>query len=179
MSVSCHARVQCYQLYCCRHHRSYSSRFISQRVHGFSNPQRVGYSDVVAMRPLAGSPLDLANFNLSQLAQAFKDRTAPRSDVLYEMAALIPGASTAEQAEIRLTIDTLKMIASVEPDRLFFLKYLWYRGLGDTHSCQGQKTRSQTSKGLAVSALRARPSSFQKTLFHHVEFLGTRVNPSS
>ena len=70
----------------------------------------------VARRPLAGSPLDLANFNLSQLAQAFKDRTAPRSDVLYEMAALIPGASTAEQAEIRLTIDTLKMIASVEPD---------------------------------------------------------------
>jgi hypothetical protein len=70
----------------------------------------------VARRPLAGSPLDLANFNLSQLAQAFTDRTAPRSDVLYEMAALIPGASTAEQAEIRLTIDTLKMIASVEPD---------------------------------------------------------------
>ena len=70
----------------------------------------------VARRPLAGSPLDLANFNLSQLAQAFKDRTAPRSDVLYEMAALIPGATTAEQAEIRLTIDTLKMIASVEPD---------------------------------------------------------------
>ena len=70
----------------------------------------------VARRPLAGSPLDLANFNLSQLAQAFKDRTAPRSDVLYEMAALIPGASTTEQAEIRLTIDTLKMIASVEPD---------------------------------------------------------------
>ena len=65
---------------------------------------------------------------------------------------------------------------SVEPTRLFFSKYLYYRALGDTHSFQGQKTRSQTSKGLAVSALRARPSSFQKTLFHHVEFLTTRVN---
>ena len=47
----------------------------------------------------------------------------------------------------------------------------------DTHSCQGQKTRSQTSKGLAVSALRARPSSFQKTRFHDVESIRTRVNP--
>ena len=62
-----------------------------------------------------------------------------------------------------------------EPDRLFFSKYLWYRALGDTHSCQGQKTRSQTSKGLAVSALRARPSSFQKTRIHHVVCVPTRV----
>ena len=42
---------------------------------------------------------------------------------------------------------------SVEPTRLFFSKYLYYRALGDTHSFQGQKTRSQTSKGLAVGAL--------------------------
>jgi hypothetical protein len=62
-----------------------------------------------------------------------------------------------------------------EPDRLFFSKYLYYRVLGDTHSCQGQKTRSQTSKGLAVSALRARPSSFQKTRSRYSASVSTRV----
>jgi hypothetical protein len=62
-----------------------------------------------------------------------------------------------------------------EPDRLFFSKYLYYRALVDTHSCQGQKTRSQTSKGLAVSALRARPSSFQKTRMRNAQFVTTRV----
>ena len=43
-----------------------------------------------------------------------KDRTAPRNDVLYEIAALIPGATEAERAELKLTLDTLKMIADME-----------------------------------------------------------------
>ena len=38
-----------------------------------------------------------------------------------------------------------------------------------------QKTRRRTPKGLAASALRARPSSFRKTRFHLVESMGTRV----
>ena len=66
----------------------------------------------------------------------------------------------------------------VEPNRLFFSKYLYYRVLGDTYSYQGQKTRSQTSKGLAVSALRARPSSFQKTRSRRAASITTRVNPT-
>ena len=70
----------------------------------------------VARRPLSGAPLDLANKDVSELAQAFKDRTAPRNDVLYEIAALIPGATEAERAELKLTLDTLKMIADMEPD---------------------------------------------------------------
>ena len=36
-----------------------------------------------------------------------------------------------------------------------------------------QKTRRRTPKGLAASALRARPSSFQKTRFHLVESMPT------
>ena len=38
-----------------------------------------------------------------------------------------------------------------------------------------QKTRRRTPKGLAASALRARPSSFRKTRFRLAESMATRV----